>query len=139
MPDGDEPGRGPSPLGMTSGAAFIPPMQPPVQQPACRHCGQQLPARARFCTACGTPVHPVFLPWLSKLEAKLAPASKVLTTVGILSMVVWLVVMASPFYVPGEHPEFGVLLTLACALGGVALPLGLRLREAGRAKREAMR
>ena len=124
---------------MTSEAAFIPPMHPAVQQPACRHCGQQLPARAHFCTACGTSVHPVSLPWLSKLEARLAPASKVLTTVGMLSMVVWLAVMASPFYVPGEHPAFGLLLTLACALGGVALPLGLRLRAAGRAEREAMR
>ena len=84
-------------------------------------------------------MHPVSLPWLSKLEARLAPASKVLTTVGMLSMVVWLAVMASPFYVPGEHPAFGLLLTLACALGGVALPLGLRLRAAGRAEREAMR
>lgn len=67
------------------------------------------------------------------------PASKVFTSVGILSLIVWPAVMASPLYVPGEHPEFGLLVTLACALGGLALPLGLRLRETRQAEREATR
>lgn len=113
--------------------------QPASRQPVCRRCGQHLPARAHFCTACGSPLQPVSLPWLSMIEARLAPASKAFTAVGILSLIVWPAVIASPFYVPGEHPEFGLLLTLACALGGAALPLGLRLREAGRAEREATR
>ncbi|MBY0278789.1 zinc ribbon domain-containing protein [Candidatus Binatia bacterium] len=123
---------------MTNRATSIA-MHPTVQHPVCRRCGQQVPARAHFCTACGTPLEPVSSPWLSKLEARLVPASKVFTSVGILSLIVWPAVMASPLYVPGEHPEFGLLVTLACALGGLALPLGLRLRETTQAEREATR
>lgn len=80
-----------------------------------------------------------YVSWVPRLEARLASASKVFTSVGTLSLILWPAVMASPFYVPGEHREFGLLLTFACALGGLALPLGLRLEEAGRAKRGMVR
>lgn len=114
-------------------------MHPALQSLTCRRCGQQLPARAHFCTECGTSLQPTSVESLAKLEARFAPGSKIFTTVGALSLIVWPAVMVSPWYVPGEHPEFGLLLTLACLVGGLALPLGLRLREAERAERGATR
>jgi len=137
-PDSDERGRDSSSGGMTKRSASLA-MNLSVQQPMCRRCGQHLPVRARFCTGCGTRVQPTYVAWLPKLEAHFAPASKVFTSVGVLSLIVWPAVMASPFYVPGEHREFGLLLTFACALGGLALPLGLRLKMGGRVEREATR